>query len=437
LIVTLIPWGERKTPELSLRSILLRTNAIVSKYPEALAFPFVPPPLPGLGNAGGFTFELTDLSGHTVEQLTKVTNDFVAAASKRPELTRINNGLRSNVPQLDLQVDRDKIKQLHLDLGSVYSNVSAYLGGTFVNDFTLYNQTWKTMVQGEPQFASNPTAIEQLWVRNEAGDSVPVSTFAKFRRIVGPDLLQHYNINREAEITGSNAEGYSTGQAIQALQDVAKQTLPKGYGYGWGGMSYQEVSVGNTQAVVFALSIVLVFLFLAAQYESWFMPLAVLGAVPIGVFGALLSTKLFGLDNNVYVQIGIIMLIGLAAKNAILIVEFAREQHERDGLPVIDAALEAARLRFRPILMTSLAFIIGVLPLVIASGAGAAARHTLGQAVFGGMLCATAFGIFFIPTLYEVFQNMQSRPTKQPAAKEQPATPVVTEPAPPVAGPAV
>ena len=430
LIVTVHPWDERNTPELSMRTILARTYAVVSKYPEALAFPFLPPPLPGLGNAGGFTFELTDQSGHSIEDLTRVTDAFVAAAAKRPELTRINNGLRSNVPQLDLQVDRDKVKTLGLDLGNVYSNVSAYLGGTFVNDFTLFNQTWKTMVQGEPQFASNPSAIDSLWVRNAQGQAIPVSTFAKFKRIVGPDLLQHYNINRSAEITGSNAEGYSTGEAIEALKEVAKETLPKGYGYGWGGMSYQEVSAGNTQGAIFAMSILLVFLFLAAQYESWFMPLAVIGAVPIGIFGAFLSTKLFGLDNNVYVQIGVVMIIGLAAKNAILIVEFARHLHERNGMSILEAALEAAHLRFRPILMTSLAFIIGVVPLVIATGAGAGARHNLGQAVFGGMLVATVFGIFFIPTLYEVFQKLQGDANaKKPAGKHDVPLPVA-EPVP-------
>ncbi len=427
LVVTVTPWDERNTPELSMKTILQRTYAAISKYPEAVAFPFLPPPLPGLGNAGGFMFELTDNSGHSIEDLTHVTDAFIAAANQRPELTRISNGLRSNVPQLDLQVDRDKVKTLGLDLGSVYNNVSAYLGGSFVNDFTLFNQTWKTMVQGEPQFASNPSAINSIWVHNEQGQAIPVSTFAKFKRIVGPDLLQHYNINREAEITGSNADGYSTGQAIEALKAVAKETLPKGYGYGWAGMSYQEVSAGNTQAVIFALSIVLVFLFLAAQYESWFMPLAVIGAVPIGVFGAFLSTKLFGLDNNVYVQIGIIMIIGLAAKNAILIVEFARVEHDQNGKSIVEAALEAAHLRFRPILMTSLAFIIGVIPLVIAHGAGAGARHTLGQAVFGGMLCATLFGIFFIPTLYDVFQQLQGKPKAKHA---ETVRPIAAEPEP-------
>ena len=420
LIVVLEPWDERKTPALSIRSIVLQTYAKASKYPGAVSFPYLTPPIPGLGNAGGFTFELIDQSGHSIGDLTKVTNAFVAAATKRPELTRINNGLRSTVPQLDLAIDRDKIKSLGLNLSDVYSNVNAYLGGMFVNDFTLYNQTWKTMVQGEPEFASSPASLGSFWVHNAQGDVIPVSTFAKFSRIIGPDMLQHYNISREAEITGSNSEGYSTGQAIQALKEVAAQTLPKGYGYGWANLSYQEESVGNTQGIIFALSIVLVFLALAAQYESWFLPLAVLGAVPIGVFGALLSTKLWGLDNNVYVQIGLIMLIALAAKNAILIVEFAREKHDKEGMEIREAALEGARLRFRPILMTSFAFIIGVVPLVIASGAGAASRHNLGQAVFGGMLCATAFGVFFIPTLYEVFQHLQSRPSRRKGKHEVP-----------------
>jgi multidrug efflux pump len=409
LIVTLIPWGERKSPELSLRTILRRSYAEMSQYPQAVAFPFLPPPVPGLGNAGGFAFELIDQSGHSIDDLARVTGTFAAAAAKRPELTQLNNGLRSSVPQLELDVDRDKVKSLGLDLGTVYANVNAYLGGIVVNDFTLFNQTWKTMVQGEPAFSSTPNALGALWVHDTLGNPIPISTFGHFTRVVGPDMLQHYGVNREAEITGSNAAGYSTGQALAALQAVAKQTLPPGYGYGWGGLSYQEASVGNTQMLIFGLSIVLVFLVLAAQYESVFIPLAVLGAVPVGIFGAFFSTWLWRLDNNVYIQIGLILLIGLAAKNAILIVEFGREKHEREGMPVLEAALAAARLRFRPILMTSFAFIVGVIPLVIASGAGAASRHSLGQAVFGGMLFATALGIFFIPTLYDVFQHLNDR----------------------------
>ena len=428
LVVTLEPWGDRKTAETSLRAILTNAYKKMGAYPQAIAFPFIPPPIPGLGNAGGFQFELQDQSGHTVDQLAETAEKVMAAAAKRPEIAQLNSSMRSTVPQIQVNLDRDKINSLGIDVSDVFKNLQAYLGGLVVNQFTLYDRTWNVMIQAEPDFRAAPSSINSIYVRNKSGSMVPLSTFGTIQNTIGPDLIQRFNTNREVEITGSNANGYSSGQAIAAMQAVAKETLPQGYGYGWAGTSYQQVAVGNTQTLIFALSIVLVFLVLAAQYESWLIPFAILLGVPLGVFGAFFSVFLWKLDNNVYVQIGLIMLIGLAAKNAILIVEVARERHEIDGVPILEAAREAAHIRFRPILMTSFAFIIGVIPLMLSSGAGAASRHSLGSAVFGGMLAATCLGIFIIPTLYEVIQTLRSRasgakgetpPAK--AASEEPA----------------
>jgi hydrophobe/amphiphile efflux-1 (HAE1) family protein len=418
LVITLDPWDDRKTKELGLRSIITEVYRRLNKYPEAVSYPFIPPTIPGLGNASGFSFELMDNSGHTVQQLQTVADKIVEASAKRPELTGMRNTAREGVPEIDVDVDRNKAKALGVNVSDVLENFQAYLGGLVVNQFTLFNRTWNVMVQAEPEFRADTSSISSIYVRNNSGDMVPVTTLIKKRQAYGTDFIQHFNANREVEIIGNNAPGYSTGQALTAMAEVAKKTLPPGYSYGWAGTAYQQVSVGNTQTIIFVISFLLVYLVLAAQYESWLMPLAVLLAVPVGVFGAFFSVTLWRLDNNVYVQIGLIMLIGLAAKNAILIVEFARERHERDGVPILEAAREGAQIRFRPILMTSFAFIIGVLPLMLASGAGAASRHSLGSAVFGGMMFATCVGIFFIPSLYELIAKLieRGKPAETPAA---------------------
>ena len=416
LVITLRPWEERTTKELGLRSIVTQIYARLNRYPEAVSYPFIPPTIPGLGNASGFTFELMDTSGHTVGQLTAVADTLTRAAAKRPEITGVRNTAREGVPQIDVDIDRNKAKALGVSVSDILQNFQAYLGGLIVNQFTLFNRTWNVMVQAEPEFRADAGSLSSIYVRNGTGEMVPASTLIRVRHAYGTDFIQHFNANREIQIIGNNAPGYSTGQAIAAMQTVASQTLPPGYTFAWSGTAYQQVAVGNTQTIIFAISIVLVFLFLAAQYESWLMPLAVLLAVPIGVFGAFLSVVLWKLDNNVYVQIGLIMLIGLAAKNAILIVEFARERHERDGVPIVEAARAGAEVRFRPILMTSFAFIIGVIPLMLSSGAGAASRHSLGSTVFGGMLAATCFGIFFIPSLYMFFAGWIERGRKRRAS---------------------
>jgi hydrophobe/amphiphile efflux-1 (HAE1) family protein len=413
-VITLQPWDQRIREHLSLRGIATEIYQKMNAYPEAASFPFVPPTVPGLGNTSGFTFELQDQSGHSLADLAATADRVVAAARRRPEITALNNTMRTSVPQLQLDVDRDKTEGLGVDVSTVLRELQAMLGGLVVNNFTLFNRTWNVMIQAEPQFRATAANIGSMFVRNSSGQMVPLSALTTVRRSVGTDFIQHFNTNREVEIVGSNASGYSSGQALAAMQDVAQKTLPKGYGYGWSGVAYQEAAVGNTQTMVFALSVLLVFLALAALYESWRMPAAVILSVPIGVFGAFTSVLLWRLDDNIYVQIGLIMLIGLAAKNAVLIVEFARERRAA-GDSIEQAALAAARLRFRPILMTSFAFIIGVIPLMLARGAGAASRHSLGSTVFAGMLAATCLGIFFIPTLYEVLQRREERARKSAA----------------------
>ncbi len=412
-IVVLKPWDERNKEHLTLRGIVKDIDDKMAAYPQAAAFPFVPPTIPGLGNASGFAFELQDKGGHTVNELAAVADKVVAEARKRPEISAINNTMRTSIPQLELDVDREKTKSLGVDVSDVFKQLQAMLGGLVVDEFTMFNRTWDVMIQAEPDFRANPANISQISVRNSSGQMVPLSAVTKTRPGLGTDFIQRFNTNREIEIFGSNAPGFSTGQAIKAMQEVAAKVLPPGYGYGWSGTAYQEVAVGNTQTIIFVLSILLVFLALAAQYESWTMPLAVILGVPLGVLGGFVSVLLWRLDNNIYVQIGLILVIGLAAKNGVLIVEFARHLRHQ-GEPIDDAAIDAARLRFRPILMTSFAFIIGVIPLMFAHGAGAASRQSLGSTVFAGMLSATALGIFFTPTLFRLAQRWIER-GKKPA----------------------
>jgi len=415
-ICMLKPWEERRTAVTRIGAIVAQAQQEFANYPEAVGLAFVPPPIPGLGTAGGFQLELQDQSGRSSDELMDVSQRFIAAASTRPEVTGLYTSFRTTVPQIRLDVDRDKARTLGVPINQIFQSLQICLGGLQVNDFNRFGRSYKVVIQAEPEFRTGPESIRQIHVRTGDGRMVPLGTITRTSETSGPDLLSRFNMFRTAEITGANAPGYSSGQALAAMEELARNNLPAGYGYEWTGTAYQEKESGGAQGLIFALASVFVCLALAAQYESWAVPFSVLFGLPLGVFGAFLAVWLGGLEDNIYVQIGLVMLMGLAAKNAILIVEFAKERHERQGLSLPEAAVEGARLRFRPILMTSFAFILGVVPLVLATGAGAASRVSLGTAVFGGMTAATALGVFFIPLLYVLVQGLADKFSPRRAA---------------------
>ena len=405
IIIMLKPWEERHSKEEQIKPILAAIRKKFSAYPEAVSLVFPPPPINGLGNASGFVFELQDRVGQTPQDLAMAKEKVMQSMTKRNELTGIYSAYSISVPQVKLDIDRDKVRTLNIPVNSVFQGLQIYLGGLQVNDFNLFGRTYKVMVQAEQDFRKSPENINDIYIRSNDNAMVPLSTVSKINMTTGPDILQRYNMFRTAEINGANGPGISTSQALEVMEDLAAKDLPQGYGYDWTGIAYQEKEAGGSQGPVFGMAMVFVFLVLAAQYESWAVPFSVLLGLPICVLGALLGVSLAGLENNVYVQIGIVALMGLAAKNAILIVEFAKEYHEKRGLGLVEAAKSGAKLRFRPIMMTALAFILGVVPLVIASGAGAAARASIGIAVFAGMTFASTVGLFFIPMLYVVIQG--------------------------------
>ncbi|MBK8094279.1 MAG: multidrug efflux RND transporter permease subunit [Verrucomicrobiaceae bacterium] len=397
--VSLKDWKERQTRLTHVRGIIFQLMKEFIKIPEARIFAFGPPSLPGYGNASGFNFMLQDRAGGSVEELAAVSQKFLAAAGQRPELARLFSGFRPSVPQVKVDLDREKCRLLGVNVNDVFSTLQAYLGGAYINDFNRFGRVYRVYLQAEPKFTGKPEDIAKFYVRNKDGKMVPLDTLVKVSQTGGPAFTTRYNLYRSVEISGSPALGYSSAQAVAVMEELAADHLPAGYGYEWTGLTYQEKKAEGQAIFIFGLALIFVFLLLAAQYESWSLPFSVLLATPLVVLGTFLGLLMRGFENNVYAQIGIIMLIGLAAKNAILIVEFAKMEHE-NGKPFIEAAIEGARLRLRPILMTSFAFILGAVPLAIATGSGANSRQVMGTAVVCGMTIATLIGIFVIPACY-------------------------------------
>jgi HAE1 family hydrophobic/amphiphilic exporter-1 len=417
--VNLKPWHERRSREEQYEAILAQVNRELAKLPEAQAVAFSPPPIPGIGTAGGTTMMLEDRTGRGVEFLADQTQRFIDAARQRPELASVTTTLLPNVPQLFARVDRAKALKQGVALSDIYQSLQVFMGGPFVNYFNRFGRQWQVYLLAEGEYRARAENIGQFYVRNKEGQMVPLSTLVTIQPTSGPEFTMRFNEYRAAQINATPAHGYSSSQAMQALEEVFAATMPGEMGFDYMGMSYQEqvAAKGVSPMVIFGFSLLFVFLILAAQYESWALPFSVLLATPISVFGAFAASWMRGLENDVYSQIGLVMLIGLGAKNAILIVEFAKMEAEK-GRPIAEAALAGARLRLRPILMTAFAFILGVLPLAVASGAGAHSRIILGTAVIGGMLAASVLAIFLIPVSFYVVEQLagRSRGTVPPTA---------------------
>jgi multidrug efflux pump len=413
VFVTLKPFDERKDASLSAGAIAKQLNGKFAAIQEAFIVMFPPPPVAGLGTIGGFKLQIEDRAGVGYEALNDATKAFIAKASAAPELAGLFSSYQVNVPQLYADIDRTKARQLSVPVTSVFDTMQIYLGSLYVNDFNKFGRTYSVRVQADAKFRARADDVGLLKVRSDTGEMVPLSALLKIRESAGPERAMRYNGFLTADLNGGAAPGYSTGQAQAVVQRIAAETFPKGIAFEWTDLTYQEIIAGNSSLVVFPVALLLVFLVLAAQYESLTLPLSIIMIVPMGLLAAMLGVWLTKGDNNVFTQIGLIVLVGLSAKNAILIVEFAREL-EFAGRTPVRAAIEASRLRLRPILMTSLAFIMGVVPLVTSTGAGSEMRHAMGVAVFSGMIGVTAFGIFFTPMFYVLLRALAgNRPLTQ------------------------
>ncbi|HEY2389560.1 MAG TPA: multidrug efflux RND transporter permease subunit [Candidatus Angelobacter sp.] len=408
--VTLKEWAERKAPEEQYEAIKAHLNPALAKVTEGISFAFPPPAIPGVGTSGGFSFLLEDRSGQDPEFLNKNLAQFMAAARKRPELAGISTTALPSIPQVYVDVDRPRVLAQGVQIADVYKTMQMFMGGVLVNYFNRFGRQWQVYVQAEGDYRTRAENVGQFYVTNDAGQPVPMSALTRIKSNTGPEFTMRYNLYRCAQINGSAAPGYSSGQAMKALEEVFTETMPAEMGYDYLGMSFQEkkATQGVSSSVIFGMSLLFVFLILAAQYESWSLPFSVLLGTPIAVFGALWFLWMRGLENNVYAQIGLVMLIGLAAKNAILIVEFAKMENDK-GKSFEEAALAAARLRLRPILMTAFAFILGCVPLWAATGAGSVSRRVLGSAVIGGMLAASVLAIFLIPVSFDLVERIANR----------------------------
>ena len=405
VIVILKPWEMRKSEDHQ-QKVLSRVQKEFDKIAEAQVIAFSEPTIPGLGIKGGFEFILQDLGNSSPFELARVAENIVAEANKQPELTGVYSTFQADMPQIFIDIDREKVKKLGIDLLTVFNALQTNFGSIHVNDFNLYGKIFKVMVQAEEEFRYDISKLNSIYVRDKNGVMIPLSTLLVHKPILGPQQIEHYNLYLSASIHGGPAPGYSSGQAIKAMERLAEKKLPEGYSYEWTGMAYQEILAGGQVMIIFTLALIFIYLFLVAQYESWIIPFSVMFSVPIAFFGGLAALWIFGLNNNIYAQIGFVLLFGLASKTAILIVEFAKNQHELHGDGILEAAETAANLRFRAVLMTAFSFVLGVLPLVIAAGAGAESRKSLGATVFGGMLIAAIFATILVPAFYVIGQRL-------------------------------
>lgn len=425
------PFAERykdgaTTKEQSSTAVLADIARKSAAIQEGLVVPIAPPSIPGLGTTGGFEFWIQDTGSGSPDQLQQVADQFVAKARARSELAGLNSTFRASSQQLRVDVDRSKATLLGVDVADVYGTLQAQFGSSIVSQFNQFSRVWYVILQSEPRYRIKPDDISRLYTRSGSGQMIPLSALVTTHYVTGPDMLPHFNGFPAAKVNGNAAPGYSSGQAIKVMEEVAREVLPPGYSFAWSGLAYEEKQSGSTSALAFAFGLLLVFLILSAQYESWSLPGAVVTAVPFGIIGALLATWGRGLENDVYFQIGLLVLVGLAAKNAILIVEFAVELHKKEGKSLVDSAIEAGELRLRPIIMTSLAFIGGVIPLALASGAGANARHSIGTGIIGGMIGASTLALLFVPLFFVLFEGWSER-KKKPAPPPSPEAAPVKE----------
>jgi hydrophobe/amphiphile efflux-1 (HAE1) family protein len=423
--IPLKPWSQRPGRQSSVQGLIERLYRLLGPFKEANVVIVAPAAIPGIGQAGGFEFVLADTSGGSLENFTAEIDDFVAQANRHKELARVSTQFNDRVPEIEYVIDRDRARELGIPISDIFGALQTYLGGNYINDFNLFGRTFRVTAEAEASARTLPDAVNSLYVRTPAGDMMPLSSLVSIKPTRGPAYIERYNVFRAVTINGAPAPGYSQGDAITAMESLAK-ALPSNLTYYWTGSVFQQKRAGSQAPYIFAMALVFVFLVLAAQYESWIVPFAVILCIPFAVFGAFLGLSMRSMANDIYAQVGLVMLIGLAAKNAILIVEFARLSHQR-GMPLVEAAIEGARLRLRPSLMTSFAFIFGALPLAIATGAGATSRQVLGTTVVFGMTAATMIGIFIVPVFYVILQGLVDRFSKSrgsvtpaPAARTEP-----------------
>ena len=408
-IVVLDPWDERPERSQHMFAILKRTQQKLLAMPEANVFAFPLPAIAGVGSTGGFEFVLQDTLGRSSSELATVTRSLILAANESPVISQANSSFRADVPQIFVDVDRVKARNLGISLNDLFTTLQTLLGSMYVNDFNKFGKVYRVMMMADGEYRSDASDIGRFFIRSKDGEMVPLGTLIDSKPILGPEVVTRYNLFSSATINGSAAAGYSSGQAIQEMERLASEVLPNGYSFEWTGMTYQELAAGDLAPILMALAIVFVYLFLVAQYESWSIPLGVMFAVPIAALGALLAVAAVGMAVNLYTQIGLVLLIGLSTKSAILIVEFAKNLHEQEGLSIWEAAVKAAELRFRAVLMTGLSFVLGVIPLVLSSGAGAMSRLSLGFAVLGGMLVSVVVATLLVPAFYVILQRMRER----------------------------